>query len=81
VTFFLSLDRAIVFRSEEAGSVDPDLVKPLPEEPDLSKASYGGHCSFAYGRTRIFSTNFQSDQVMKFLISYRTSDIKWKGLD
>ena len=29
----LSFFRSSYFRSEEAGSVDPDLVKPLPDQP------------------------------------------------
>jgi hypothetical protein len=69
----LSFFRSSYFRSEEAGSVDPDLVKPIPEQPDLSTASKGGHCSFAYGRTRIFSNQFskskQSGNEVSFIIN------------
>ena len=62
-----SLDRAIVFRSEEAGSVDPDLVKPLPEEPvDLLRRNLilqGQSCSLRTDQpdfsTNIFKSNIR----------------------
>jgi hypothetical protein len=71
----LSFFRSSYFRSEEAGSVDPDLVKPLPEKPvDLLRRT---KLFVAYGHTRIFQSKF-SCQITgnEVLISYRKSDGK-----
>ena len=45
-----SLDRAIVFRSEEAGSVDPDFVNLYQINQD--------QCSLRTDPTRIFCVNY-----------------------
>jgi hypothetical protein len=65
-----SLDRAL---SDVGGALQLLHLQPQP-----------GSVSFvAYGLTRIFVSIISKSkvQVMKFLISYRTSDIIWKRLD
>ena len=69
-----SLDRIV--RRLEDQSVDKSLQHLL--QPDQPGSVGRCSCSFAYGPTRIFLCQFSKSkvQVMKFLISYRTtSDI------